>query len=764
MLSFRLMGSEAAVRDFLERVSEKTNLVVYLKDAAGRYLYVNPGFEGVASMRRDRILGRTDAELFPPDVAKEFRAQDAEVVRHRAAVEFEETLALPTGIRSFHTEKIPLMDRKGHICGVGGFCAETTLNVERGKKARAASRESEVLYRQLFEHAGDYVLLLEIPPGKTPIIVDCNQAAAVKHGYTREELLGKPISFIDPASDKELVDRVRLAETGKIFDVTHRCRDGSTFAVEAVVRVLNIQGKKHQVSIERDVTERRRTERALRESDAKYRMLVEGTNDVVYSAAADGVLTYISPQVSRYGWSPEELIGRNFLGFIAEEDRERVAAEFEKTIREGKEQVSQFRVHRRKGGTFWVLDDGKAVRNWQGDIVGINGVLVDIDDRKRSEEALRAAALQKLESLGVMAGGIAHDFNNLLVGVEGNLSLLAAGLKGDRKREGLLRDIETACRKTKGLARQLLTFASGGGPTTRSEDLMPIVHETAVLLTRGSNVKCVFKSEEVPLWARADKAQISQVAQNLVLNAKQAMPKGGTITVGLSRAEVAAGAVPGLRAGAYVRITVKDHGAGIPKENLSRIFDPYFTTKGEGRGLGLAVCHSVVVKHGGHIDVESKPRTGTVFTVYLPAAQARRRAPAKAPAAPSELKGARVLIMDDDPDVGRVLKRLLVCLGSKASVVLDGRKALAAYRDARRSGKPFAVVVADLTVQGGMGGKEMLERMRKLDAQARVVVSSGYSNDSVMSDPHAHGFNGVLSKPYRLEDVSKVLGKVLKSP
>jgi signal transduction histidine kinase/ActR/RegA family two-component response regulator len=380
----------------------------------------------------------------------------------------------------------------------------------------------------------------------------------------------------------------------------------------------------------------------------------------------------------------------------------------------------------------------------------------DVTERERLEQEVFRA--QKLESVGVLAGGIAHDFNNLLTGIMGNISLAQLDAPAGSQIAEALEEAEKASLQARDLTRQLLTFSRGGAPIKRAVAIAESVTHAVQLALRGSNVRGVFT---IPpdLWAvEADQGQINQVFHNLGINACQAMPAGGT--VGVEAANVLLGddgAIP-LPAGRYVRVTVVDQGVGIPSGNLERIFDPFFTTKKEGTGLGLAVVYSIVKNHGGHIGVMSAEGQGTTFTVHIPAT-AKESHPTAIPATVYAGRGL-LLVMDDEPAVRSVASRILAAMGYEVHTAADGAEALAAYRDARAGGHAYDAVILDLTIPGGMGGAETLRSLRGIDPTVKAVVSSGYSDDPVMSRYLDYGFCGCIAKPYRSSDLSRVMREV----
>jgi two-component system cell cycle sensor histidine kinase/response regulator CckA len=371
----------------------------------------------------------------------------------------------------------------------------------------------------------------------------------------------------------------------------------------------------------------------------------------------------------------------------------------------------------------------------------------------------------KLESLGLLAGGIAHDFNNLLTVVIGNLSLSRLDTTMEPSSVESLRDAEKAAARARDLTQQLLTFAKGGAPIRAAVLLPEVVREVTEFALRGSKVLCKF---DIPdeLWpANVDKGQIGQVVQNIVINAIQAMPEGGVIDVSLRNESVGAELGQVLSPGQYLQLTFTDHGAGIRPQDLQSIFDPYFTTKKHGSGLGLATVHSIVKKHLGHISAESTPGKGTTFRIWLPAAENTPIPETICESAiPTRIDGgrARILFMDDEQSIRRLGSAILHRIGYDVSTVSDGTEALREYSDARAAGRPYSAVILDLTIPGGMGGSHTMEQLLKIDPAVRAIVSSGYSNDTVLSNYKTHGFRGMVSKPYETADLALAVERVLK--
>jgi signal transduction histidine kinase/ActR/RegA family two-component response regulator len=408
-------------------------------------------------------------------------------------------------------------------------------------------------------------------------------------------------------------------------------------------------------------------------------------------------------------------------------------------------------------GVAWVVALRRRGRQQTEQIRG------QMERQARLEAEVQRAA--RLESLGVLAGGIAHDFNNLLTVVIGNLSLAMLDPKIAESAGGFLREIERAAFRARDLTQQLLTFARGGNPVRASVALPEIVREAAGSMLHGSSVRCEYDVSP-GLWsAHVDKDQITQTVQNLTLNSVEAMPAGGVIRISLANEEVATGAHHSLAPGRYVRMAIADSGKGIKPEILSRVFDPYFSTKEVGGGLGLATVYSIIKRHDGWIEAESTPGHGATFTLWLPASDAAKQmppppVPVPAPAVLS-FRMARVLLMDDEDGVRRLGETLLLRMGLKPVTVSDGGAALEVFAAAQKSPQPFDLVILDLTISGGIGGREVIERIRKLDPNVPAIVSSGYSNDPVLADFASYGFQAVVPKPYEINQLAETVKRLL---
>jgi len=554
---------------------------------------------------------------------------------------------------------------------------------------------------------------------------------------------------------KELVDRNQYLE--KLVD------ERTTQLSEA-----NVKLQQTNEELARLITELQQTEETLRERETHYRLLTENASDVVWKVDGEYRFTYISPADERLrGYRADEVIGHHVFEIFDEEGiatLRKLALKRQEAdqcgIRSG---VATFEArHRCKDGRWvWGEVSSTPERNADGTVTGFYGITREITERKEHEKEL--LKIEKLESLGALAGGIAHDFNNILTGIMGNISFAQMFLDDSHKAYKPLSEAERASVRAGELAHQLLTFARGGDPVKKLVSLNQLVNETVSFVLRGSNVKgCI----EIPASIHAieaDEGQMNQVFHNIIINATQAMPAGGTLTVTVRNESLPDGNPVNLPSGKYVRLSFADQGIGIPEDNLKKIFDPYFTTKSSGKGLGLASVHSIITRHGGHIGVSSESGKGTTFTIHLPST-GETYSPNKTDStsqADARHPGGAILVMDDERVIRDMTRELLNYLGYTATTCEDGTDAISRYKAAVDSGLPFSAVIMDLTIPGGMGGKDAAQQILTIDPKACMIVSSGYSDDPIMSDYQSYGFSGAIVKPYKMAEFGSMLSSIL---
>ncbi len=507
--------------------------------------------------------------------------------------------------------------------------------------------------------------------------------------------------------------------------------------------------------LKKEIGERIKAEEKLLEREASQKSILRAA-PVGIGLVHDRVFSWVSEQVLQLtGYSEEELVGKSAITVYPSQE------EFDKV---GRIKYGQLEQHAKVGemDTVWKRKDGTLIDvhlrstpiNSADLSKGVIFSVLDITARKRMEQDLQRA--HKLESLGVLAGGIAHDFNNLLQSILGNLSLAKIYANKEDKVYTKLTETEKAATRATALTLQLLTFAKGGTPIKTTTHIAKIIKNSASFTLQGSNVSCEYFFADDLFPVDVDEGQISQVIQNLVINSDHAMPNGGTITIRAENHLIRPGNIHPLDEGQYVKISIQDQGIGIPKENLPRIFDPYYSTKQKGSGLGLAVAYSVIKNHSGLLTAESETGKGTTFHIYLPAADIVHHKNA-APVEETVHTGTgRVLVMDDEAGVLNVAVEMLELMGYETMTTRDGTKALVEYQT-KMATEPYDFVILDLTGPGGMGGKETIKKLLELDPDVKAFVSSGYANDPIMAEYDHYGFCGVIPKPYTIENLSNAL-------
>ncbi len=522
--------------------------------------------------------------------------------------------------------------------------------------------------------------------------------------------------------------------------------------------------KKTMVSRERlaqEVAERQKVEEALRQREATLRSLFVAV-PVGIGSLRNWQLTAANDSFYKIaGYDPETLLQQELLPLFCDPaNYTNLRSHLQSSLNQTEAVMLETQwctQDRQKKDIF--LKFAKVAASPAMDLVF---AAMDVSDLKKMEqERLRIA---KLESLGILAGGIAHDFNNILTIILGNLELLHLENCQDPQSARFLSEAHEACRRAQHLAKQLLTFAKGGNPIKKPLDPVQLLKEVIPLSLSGAQAAVTIATTE-PIWAiEADEDQMHQVLNNILLNAVQSMPQGGMITVTVENITLTPAHHLPLPPGRYVKIAIADQGCGIAPEDLEKIFDPYYTTKPMGNGLGLTAAHSIIKNHRGHISVNSQVGRGSCFTLYLPVAPvAALPTPVKAAAQLIPGQG-RILVMDDEPAVREVLAQMLKKLGYEPVCVAEGQQAVAAYRQAQEQGTGFAAAILDLTIPGGLGGKETLKLLRHLDPDVKAIVSSGYGEDPIMAKYADFGFGGVIAKPYKIADLSEVLYKVLHHP
>jgi PAS domain S-box-containing protein len=620
-----------------------------------------------------------------------------------------------------------------------------------------------------------------MPPASRGTILNCDDYEAGRYAHTRI-LRQAGFEVKEAASGYETLERVAESPDLVLLDVNLRDISGlevcrriksnpdtaaipvlhiSATAAESANKVLGLESGADGYLVEpvepneliatiSALIRARRAEAAVRALAREWQKTFETISEGVAVLDRDGRIVRCNPAWAEIVGAAEveALVGRSFSDLVWGSAAPPNHAPYARMQRSGRSEAGDFRI-----GERWVHIVVEPMRNDRGDWAGAIHRMSDITVRRQAEaEILRAS---KLESLGMLAGGIAHDFNNILMAILGNIALAKMALGPEHEMARRLSEAERAALRAKDLTEQLLTYSKGGAPVKRLLDLAALAREAAESGVSGFRVRLVLEPAE-DLWpVEADPGQIAHVIRHLVVNACEAMPAGGVVTVSLANCRLGPehGALP---PGPYVRVGVRDEGEGIPPEHQLRVFDPFFTTKPKGTGLGLTTSYWIIKKHGGDIRVVA-PGRGTMLELHLPARPGTAGGEASAAAA-RPTRGC-VLFMDDEAQVREVVHQMLEHLGWQVECAADGREAVERYHRALAAGRRFDVVVLDLTVPGGMGGREAVRQLRELDPELRAIVSSGYSNDTVLADYRSHGFFGMVAKPYRLDDLERVLSE-----
>ncbi len=593
-----------------------------------------------------------------------------------------------------------------------------------------------------------------------------NQKTFELHGYSRGEFMALNLRQLDvPASEKLIAARMQeLRERGEAFFEAAHCRkDGTTLPLEVSVKAITWDGKNALLSIATDSTERKLAGAALRESEEKLQLIFDSATDGIVFLGLDGKVQQVNQAVVKMfrGVCKDEFIGRPAITFIAERDRQLATENMSKLLSRGAN-TSEYNAVAMDGSELSARFSSSVVRGASGSPVGFVSIIQDVTERRRQEEEhLRA---DRLDSIGTLAGGIAHDFNNMLTGIMGNISLARMYSEPGGKADAMLAEAEKASIRARDLTQQLLTFSRGGAPVKKPANLGGLVREAATFASRGSRARCDFSLPD-DLWAvEADEGQINQVISNLVINACEAMPDGGAINlVAANRTITEKSGLP-LPPGKYIEIRVQDRGIGISAEHLKKVFDPYFTTKKRGSGLGLTTTYNIVKNHGGHISADSILGAGTTFRLYLPATEEQPPVMKAALGETAPSMKSRILVMDDEEPVRVVLGGMIPLLGHEAVLTRDGAEAVSAYSRDMNTSHPFDLVILDLTVPGGTGGKEAIKKLLEIDPKVKAIVCSGYANDPIIADYRKYGFSDVVTKPFRVADLRAALKRVLSTP
>jgi PAS domain S-box-containing protein len=762
--------AEEVLREREKMLSLVVNAVpqtIFWKDTESVYVGCNDQFARAAGLTSPaEVVGKTDFDLpWKKEESEGYRLDDREVMRQdRAKYHIRETQQQSDGNwRILDTTKIPLHADGGCVVGVLGVYEDISKRTEVERELK----ESEERLRVIFE-ASQAGIILVAPDGT---IGFANQRSAEMFGVGINDLLGTRYgAWLHPSDFREGEAMAARLAAGAISSVTverhYRRRDGSDFwGYLSGRRLENGDGSlRALVGCIADVTDLKSSQGALEREKERLAVTLRSIGDGVITVDAEGRVVLLNRVAEELcGYRQDEAAGLPLDQVFRVLD-ERTGIPRENSIARA---LGSGEVVEQSGHGLLVARDGRErivvtktapLEDRGHQIPGAVLVFSDITERRAIEEELFKA--RKLESLGILAGGIAHDFNNLLTGIMGNIALSRAKLSDDHQAALFLERARKGAEQSKELTQQLLTFSKGGAPVKKLTSITQVLVDSAVFALRGSNVRCEFDIDP-DLWcAEIDTGQMSQVISNLVINADQAMPEGGSILIRAENEMPLEESDHGMR----IRITIKDTGIGISEEDLSRIYDPYFSTKATGSGLGLATVYAIIKNHGGEIRVFSRLDHGTTFAITIPAVQGTPQKSAEE-VPPEEHQpvagGGKVLLMDDEDAIREMAEAALSMFGYQPVVASDGEEMLELYREALGSQAPFDAVIMDLTIPGGMGGREAVKKLLELDPNALAIASSGYSEDPIMANFQEYGFAGIVSKPYSLQDLDLALQEII---
>ncbi len=614
-----------------------------------------------------------------------------------------------------------------------------------------------------------------------------NQRYAELKGYSRDEVLSwEPYEYLKTVhpDDRDYVEKQsNLKERGEHgynphYRFTGIRKDDSEIFFEVYSQTITFQETYANLVILIDITETKQAESAFRESEERFKMLVDRMEEGFAIGDVLDNFTYVNNRFCEIiGYTADELIGKNIKEIVSPRYHYILKEQLDLRKKGAAEPYELILAHKSGIDVPTLIGPAGLFDEDTEEYTGCFAVFTDITELKNmTSEKLRLQHdllnSRRIESLGILAGGIAHDFNNILTSILGNLSLAKVYLEAEPKSDlrEIVAEAENATIRAKSLTQQLLTFSKGGAPIRKTtSSIGELIKTTANFVIRGKSCNVKFELDKKLYAVDIDEAQMSQVINNLVLNAIQAMPNGGTIHIRGENTEISEKVNLPLTPGKYIRIEVKDEGVGIPPENLPKIFDPYFTTKHKEksdetsapRGLGLTTAFSIIQNHKGYMPVESELGVGSTFTIYLPASINKIKKAKKAKVSIYSGKG-RILLLDDEPTVRKIGKKMLEKLGYDVILTIDGDEAIDVYKKSIDQGNDFDLLIMDLTIPGGLGGLEAFKEIIKFNPEVKAVVSSGYSNDPIMAHFSDYGFAGVLIKPYTIEVLSKTLASILQ--
>lgn len=754
----------------LMAISEGTTDAVFVKDRQGRYVMINSRGARLAGRTVQDFIGRDDTQVFPPEDARRIMEHDRQVMDSGQSATFEETVLVHGTPRIFRTMKNVYRDRQGRVIGLIGTAQDLTDH----RQAEQTVREGEARYRAILGSALDCIIMMD-HEGR---ILEFNGSAEATFGYARDEVVGKPMAeLLVPAAYRERhrqgVARYLQAGVpgiiGRRVELTAMRADGSEFPIELTVIAIGEGPRPLFTAFIRDITERRRSEQAVLESEARLRAFMENSPAVMFLKDGEGRYLQVNSQFEqRFRLGRRDVLGRTDAEIFSAEQAALFRRHDLEVAGSGRPLIFE-EAGPGEGGLRTGIAYRFPLRDLHGAIYATGGIIVDITERKQLEEQYRQS--QKMEAIGLLAGGIAHDFNNMLTVIRGHTELMLSRLHKDDVMRGELQEIMGASDRAASLTSQLLAFSRRQHLQLQVLELNAVVTALDSMLRRliAEDIRLVLQLDPKPSMVKADRGQIEQVLMNLVVNARDAMPRGGTLTIATRHLELDAAFIRSrsqlaLKAGGYVAVTVRDTGCGMDPATQARIFEPFFTTKeqGVGTGLGLATVYGIVTQSGGLIEAESEVGRGSTFTVYLPHVAERTDAAAAGPATALLPRSAETILVVEDEDMVRRLARRI--LSEQGYTVLDASQGDRAQEVCAGYHSKIHLLLTDL-VMPGINGRELAARLRAERPDLKVLYMSGYQDNVLHPQPgEPQKELPFIHKPFTPTSLMRKVREVLDAP
>jgi len=758
-------GSLKAREAFLDRIIDQSPFATWISDDKGTLIRANPALKKFLNLTDEQLVGKYNV-LKDPIVRRQ-----GLLPLIRSVFENGETIHFTT---QWDGNDIPSLNLKNSnavdidatmfpVFNPEGKLTNVVLNwidITERKQTENALIESEKRYRSLFEFMEEGFLRANADGN----IIMANMAIAKMCGFqSPDEMIGLPMTtlYANAEERKRIIHKVHRNGVAYNCEIMLQKTDGQHFCSLSNIKTLKDEYGKiiGTEGLIHDITDRKNAENALKESEEKFRQIYEHMSvGIAKVSLSFRIESANDAYCQMLGYREDQLIGKHLKDITAPEALDENLLK-QSQLATG--QIDHFRMEKKfihkNGNIIAGILDANLVRDAHETPLYFLGSVLDITQRIKLEKQVQQT--QKMDAIGTLAGGIAHDFNNILNVFTGNISYALSSLQEDDELYDVLSDVMLGTKQAENLTHQLLTFAKGGEPIKKLCNINSLLEKASRFVTSGAKSKCEFKLAS-DLWtAEIDPGQINQVVSNLIINADQSMPHGGIITIHSKNTVIEKGSAFPLSPGHYVKINIKDSGCGIQEAHKSAIFDPYFTTKKNGNGLGLTTSYSIIKRHKGHIAVYSETGLGTVFSVFLPASGQNLRETIDFKE-DKHVGHGKILIMDDQEAILKMVNRMLQRMGYEVDIAKNGKEAIKIYQQALNSQQPFNLVILDLTIPGGMGGADTMTELLKIDPQVKAVVSSGYSNDPIMANYKEFGFYGVVPKPYTKNELSEVLNKI----